>query len=190
MKKNKFPASAFILTGGKSERFGSPKWRAKINGEFVLDRIWKSCKNFEHRYVIGKKKPPDMDKPFMCDKLEFEAPINGLYTALEHAKTDWLLLLACDLPLVNTDLFENLWNAQDEKDDAIVPYSNNKYQVTCAFYHKRVLPLILSEIQAGNYNLVKLLGKMNSSVIRFNDDIHFWNMNTMQDLKSIINYCT
>ena len=188
--KNKFPASAFILTGGKSERFGSPKWRAMINGEFVLERIWKSCKNFEHRYVIGKKKPADMDKPFISDKLELEAPINGLYTALEHSKTDWSLLLACDLPLVDTDLFEKLWNAQDEKDDAIVPCSNNKYQVTCAFYHQRVLPLILSEIQAGNYNLVKLLGKMNSSVIRFDDDIHFWNMNTMQDLKSIINYCT
>ena len=82
MKKN-FPASAFILTGGNSKRFGSPKWRATINGEFVLERIWKSCKNFEHRYVIGKKKPADMDKPFISDKLEFVAPINGLYTALE-----------------------------------------------------------------------------------------------------------
>ena len=65
MQKNKFPASAFILIGGKSERFGSPKWRAKINGELVIDRLWKSSKNFEHRYVIGKKKPPDMDKPFI-----------------------------------------------------------------------------------------------------------------------------
>ena len=48
MKKNKFPASAFILMGGNSKRFGSPKWRATINGEFVLERIWKSCKNFEN----------------------------------------------------------------------------------------------------------------------------------------------
>ena len=39
MKNNKFPASAFILTGGKSKRFGSPKWRAVINGEFNLERI-------------------------------------------------------------------------------------------------------------------------------------------------------
>ena len=131
-----------------------------------------------------------MDKPFICDKLEFEAPINGLYTALEHTKTDWSLLLACDLPLVDADLFENLWNAQDEKDDAIVPYSNNKYQVTCAFYHKRVLPVILSAVQTRNYNLFKLLGKMNSSVIRLDNDIRFWNMNKKQDLKRIINYCT
>ena len=189
MQKNKFPASAFILTGGKSERFGSPKWRSKIKGKTVLDRVWDACKNFEHRNVVGKEKPANIDKPFICDKLEFEAPINGLYTALEHTKTDWLLLLACDLPLVDADLFEILWNAKDEKVDVIVPYSNNKHQVTCAFYHQRVLPLILSEIQAGNYNLVKLLGKMNSSVIRFDDDIHFWNMNTKQDLKNIINYC-
>ena len=190
MKKNKFPASAFILTGGKSERFGSPKWRSKIKGKTVLDRVWDACKNFEHRNVIGKEKPADIDKPFICDKLEFEAPINGLYTALEYAKTDWSLLLACDLPLVNTDLFENLWNAQDEKDAAIVPYSNNKHQVICAFYHKRILPVILSAVQTRNYNLVKLLGEMNSSVIRFDDDIRFCNMITKQDLKKIINYCS
>jgi len=92
--------------------------------------------------------------------------------------------------LVNTDLFENLWNAQDEKDGAIVPYSNNKHQVICAFYHKRILPVILSAVQTRNYNLVKLLGKMNLSVIRFDDYIRFWNMNIKQDLKKIINYCT
>ena len=82
------------------------------------------------------------------------------------------------------------WNTQDEEDDVIVPHSNNKHQVTCAFYHKRVLPVILSAVQTRNYNLVKLLGKLNSSVIRFDDDIRFWNMNTKQDLKSIINYCS
>ena len=91
---------------------------------------------------------------------------------------------------MDNDLLENLWNTQDEKDDVIVPYSNNKHQVTCAFYHKRVLPVILSAVQTRNYNLVKLLGKLNSSVIRFDDDIRFWNMNTKQDLKKIINYCT
>ena len=68
MQKNKFPASAFILTGGKSERFGSPKWRSKIKGKTVLDRVWDACRNFEHRYVIGKEKPADIDKPFICDK--------------------------------------------------------------------------------------------------------------------------
>ncbi|MBT6782697.1 MAG: NTP transferase domain-containing protein, partial [Candidatus Marinimicrobia bacterium] len=49
-------ATAFILIGGKSERFGSPKWKATISGQSVLDRIWNSCDSFEKRYVIGKEK--------------------------------------------------------------------------------------------------------------------------------------
>jgi len=190
MLKNKYPASTFILIGGKSERFGSPKWRTLIREESVLDRIWKACENFENRYVIGKTKPTDLDKPFICDKLKFEAPINGLYTALKYSKTDWLLLLACDLPLVDVNIFEYLWNFKTNDIDCIVPYSNHQYQVTCAFYHRRVLPIILSEIKANNYSLVKLLEKMNSAVIKFNDDIRFWNMNTTQDLKKINNFCT
>jgi molybdopterin-guanine dinucleotide biosynthesis protein A len=190
MIKKTISASAFILIGGQSERFGSPKWRAVIKGMTVLDRMWESCKNFEYRYVIGKDQPTDLDKPFIGDELVFQAPINGLYTALKHAKTDWVLLLSCDLPLADTDLFQDLWNAHDDRVDVIVPYSNNKHQMTCAFYHKQVLPLISSAIQTSDYSLFKLLKKINPVVIRFDDDIRFWNMNTEQDLQEIINYCT
>ena len=44
-------ATSFILIGGKSERFGSPKWKATISGQSVLDQIWNSCDSFEKRYV-------------------------------------------------------------------------------------------------------------------------------------------
>ncbi|MDP6339291.1 MAG: molybdenum cofactor guanylyltransferase [Candidatus Marinimicrobia bacterium] len=189
MNKNTISATAFILIGGKSKRFGLPKWEAKIHNQTVLDKIWNACDNFENRFIVGKDKPQEMDKPFISDTLKIQAPINGLYTALEHSKTDWVLLLSCDLPLADTDLFQDLWNAHDDRVDVIVPFSNNKHQMTCAFYHKQVLPLISSAIQTSDYSLFKLLKKINPAVVRFDDDIRFWNMNTEQDLQSIITYC-
>ena len=47
-------ASAFILIGGNSKRFGTTKWQAMINGKTVLERMWKSCDKFQERYLIGK----------------------------------------------------------------------------------------------------------------------------------------
>ncbi len=82
-------ATSFILIGGKSERFGSPKWKATISGQSVLDRIWNSCDSFEKRYVIGKEKPDSISYPFIKDELDIQAPINGLYTAFNNAKTDF-----------------------------------------------------------------------------------------------------
>jgi len=80
-KLSKIPATAFILIGGKSKRFGSLKWQTTLNGKTILERIWDACDGIGNRYVIGKKKPDSISYPFIKDELEINAPINGLYTA-------------------------------------------------------------------------------------------------------------
>ena len=190
MTKKIIQATAFILIGGKSERFGRPKWRVVIDDKIILDRIWKSCEHFRYRYVIGKSQPNRLDKPFLSDKLKFQAPINGLYTALNYANTDWVMLLSCDLPLIDAEIFIKLWETKDKTMDAIIPFANNRHQVTCAFYHKRVIPNVLTAIQANDYSLYKLLDNLNSTDVIFNDDIRFWNMNTEQDFQDIVNSIT
>ncbi len=178
-------ATAFILIGGKSERFGSPKWKATISGQSVLDRIWNSCDSFEKRYVIGKEKPDSIFYQFFKDELDIHAPINGLYTALKNTNTDWILLLSCDLPLIEPVIFEKLWESRSENCDAIVSISNDKIQVTCGFYHKRIFPTLDSEIQRENFSLFKLLEKLNTAYVKFGEDDRFLNMNTPEDHEAI-----
>ena len=184
------PAKAFILIGGKSKRFGSPKWKVVIDGKTVLDRIWGSCTEFENRFVVGKEKHADLNKPFIQDELKLNAPINGLYTALKNTKTDWNLLLSCDLPLVESDIFLKLWESRNEKCDAVIPIANGKMQVTCGFYHKLILSTMEHEIQKGNYSLFKLLEKLNPTFVEFGNDERFWNMNTKKDYGKILQYIT
>ena len=178
-------ATSFILIGGKSERFGSPKWKATISGQSVLDRIWNSCDSFEKRYVIGKEKPDSISYPFIKDELDIQAPINGLYTAFNNAKTDWILLLSCDLPLIDSKVFIKLLELKNENCDAAIPIANDKMQVTCGFYHKRILPTLDSEIQRENFSLFKLLEKLNTAYVKFGEDDRFLNMNTPEDHEAI-----
>ncbi len=188
MNKNTISATAFILIGGKSERFGSPKWKAKINGKSVLDIVWDACNYFENRIIIGKEKPDIFDRPFIQDTLKINAPINGLYTALNNAKTDWILLLSCDLPLIDFQIINLLGRHLDKEVDAIVPKANGKTQVTCGYYNKRILPFVEKEIQKDNYSLFKLVQIINSVNIDFGEDLRFWNMNTKDDMTDILNY--
>ncbi len=181
-------ASAFILIGGKSERFGSPKWQTVIDGKSILDHTWNMCSDFEHRLVIGKNKPKDFKKPFIHDELKIQAPINGLYTALKHTKTDWILLVSCDLPLIDANVFETLWDARTENVDAVIPIANDRHQVTCAFYHKNLLPILESALQNKDYSLYSFVEKLNSIKIEFGGDKRFWNMNTQDDLAEILTY--
>lgn len=184
----KIPISAFILIGGKSERFGSEKWRANINGKSVLDRIWDACMHFEERVVIGKEKPKNFKKPFICDQLEIQAPINGLYTAIQYSQHDWIQLVSCDIPLIEADVFQMLWNSNAQESDIVIPFSNNRYQVTCALYHKRTLNYLESAINENDFSLLSLIKNLKITKVNFNSDKRFWNMNTKKNLGEISNY--
>ena len=181
-------ASAFILIGGKSDRFGSHKWQSIIAGKSVFDHIWDACSGFEHRFVIGKKKPNNLVKPFIFDELEIQAPINGLYTALKHSKTDWILLLSCDLPLIDADVFQTLWDTRTKEADAVIPVAYDRNQGTSALYHKRILPHLESTFQHADHSLYSLTEKLNSIKVEFRDDKRFWNMNTKKDFVEISNF--
>ena len=184
----KIPISEFILIGGKSERFGSEKWRANINGKSFLDRIWDACMHFEERIVIGKKNPKDFKKPFIYDQLEIQAPINGLYTAMQHTDHDWIQLVSCDLPLIEADVFQILWNTKTQESDAVIPLTNNQHQVTCALYHSRILNYLKSAIDKNDFSLLSLIKNLQITKINFNSDKRFWNMNTKKNLVEISNY--
>ena len=181
----KIPATATILIGGESKRFGSPKWEAIIDGIKLIDRTWDSCEMFENRFVVGKEKPDSISYSFIKDELDLQAPINGIYTALKYSKTDWVFLLSCDLPLIDSKVFEKLWESKSENCDAVVPFSNDKIQVTCGFYHKRILSTLESEIEKKNYSIFKLLEKLNTAYVKFGKDDRFLNMNTPEDHDAI-----
>lgn len=179
-------ATAFILIGGKSQRFGSPKWQAVVNGQTVLDRIWGACDIFEYRYIVGKEKPQGMGEPFIKDRLDINAPINGLYTALKNTDTDWILLLSCDLPLIDSSIFQKLWLSKTNDIDAIVPLANNRKQVTCALFNKKILSYVEHVIHRSKFGLFSLLKELETIEINFNDDKRFWNMNTQKDYREIV----
>ena len=183
-KPTKIPATAYIFIGGESKRFGSLKWQTTINGQTILDRIWDACDGIGNRYVIGKKKLDSISYPFIKDELEINAPINGLYTALKYSKTDWILLLSCDLPLIDSRVFNKLWDSKSENCDIVIPVSNDKIQVTCGFYQKRIFTKLESEIQNGNYSLFKLVEKLNPYYINFGNNQSFLNMNTKKDMRA------
>jgi molybdopterin-guanine dinucleotide biosynthesis protein A len=177
------PATACILIGGESSRFGSPKWRAMIGGTTILDRLWMECERFEHRYVIGKEKPQGLDKPFVSDTLDIKAPINGLHTSLENAETDWILLLSCDLPLITKDILVDLWDQTDSKKNIIVPKVRERLEPTCALYHKRILDLCNTRIEKNKLGLQALIRSIKSHSVDLTErSDQFMNMNTKSDM--------
>ena len=179
--------NAFILIGGESKRFGSPKWEAIIDGIKLIDRTWNLCDIFENRFVVGKEKPNAISYPFIEDELDIQSPINGIYSALNHSKSDWNFIISCDLPLMTNEIIQSLWITGNHKTDALVPMVKNYLQPTCGFYHKRILKLILQQIKTDDLSLHGLLNSINTETVNLDlNEKEFTNMNTAADYDGLL----
>lgn len=172
--------------GGKNTRFGSEKWKAKLGSQIVLDSIWNACSIFKERKLIGKKKPEQINKTFITDIYNYHAPIVGLHTALINSKTNWTLVLSCDLPLINEECLKFIWNSKIKKIDAVVPIVRGQVQPLCSLYNKAILNNLNDHIKRQNFSLYKFLKSINTQFINMDHyERSFFNMNTQDDLKKI-----
>lgn len=179
-------ATACILIGGKSKRFGSTKWKAKLGSKSVIEHIWSASSEFKFQYLVGKTKPKNIKEMFIEDLFDFQAPIIGLVSSIKSSKTDWILLLSCDLPLIDKDSLRAIWNSSREKYDAVIPIVNGYRQPLCGLYHKRIKKKLDMYIAKKNLSLNFFLESINCNFICISDNEQtFINMNTKEDFEKV-----
>ena len=186
-KSTKIPISAFILIGGQSKRFGYPKWKSKVGGKTLLNHIYNMCSLFDNIFIIGKEKPEGFNKPFIKDEFDFQAPINGIFTALKKTNSDWNFVISIDLPLMKSSIIKEIWELGNKSKNAIIPRVDDYLQPICSFYHKRILSQILNQIESNELSLNGLISSVETNYIDMdNYKKEFLNMNTQKEYNKII----
>ncbi|HEX2617972.1 MAG TPA: molybdenum cofactor guanylyltransferase, partial [Flavobacteriales bacterium] len=99
-----------VLAGGKSTRMGQDKALLEVNGKpllvHALDRL---RPHVQELLLIGDpRKYGKLHAACIADDLQDLGPLGGIVTAMNHAKHDKLLVLACDVPGVNDALLHQL----------------------------------------------------------------------------------
>jgi len=188
-KSTKIPVSAFILIGGQSKRFGYPKWKSKIGETTLLNHIYNMCSLFDNIFIVGKEKPEGFNKPFLKDEFDFQAPINGIFTALKKTNSDWNFVISIDLPLMKSSIIKEIWGLGNKSKNAIIPRVGGYLQPICSFYHKRILSQILNQIENNELSLNGLINSVETNYIDMdNYKKEFLNMNTQKEYNKIINF--
>ena len=184
-------ASAYILIGGQSQRFGSQKWKVQIDGKPVLDHLWEKCSDFGSRWVVGKDQPFELDKPFIADKLILRAPFNGLYTALHHTQSEWNLILSCDLPLMTATVIKQLWQKKHNNSNGVIPKTSKGLEPLAGFYNRRLMSLLSSKLKNEDFSLQSLIENENFTIVTMDSDKDaFFNMNTPDDYETVVSLKT
>lgn len=92
--------------------------------------------NVEHIALIGRwiveERPP---APVVADAIEDAGSLGGIYTALLVAPTDGALVLAGDMPFIETPLIEAIFQRRHDG-DAVIPTTADGSHPLCAWYRR------------------------------------------------------
>ena len=188
MSFDKNPITGVVLAGGESSRMGQDKSQMLISEQQLIEFSLNALKPFCQELIISSNNEVHKSYGFktISDKQNKTGPISGIQSALENAKTDYIIILPCDSPMVKQAFIKFLISKIDTKVDAIVPKYQNHLEPLFAIYHKRILPIVNQQIAKQDYRLTNLLKLIQTETFEVLDRTCFVNINTQEDYKKHI----
>ena len=157
--------TAVILTGGESKRMGVDKASVVLSGKSLLEHVLAQLEPlFSDMLISVREKRPDIAYPQVVDGSESRGPMVGIKAALEVVKTDWVFVIACDMPLISTGLIQHLAGLRSEF-DAVVPFAFDRPQPLFGFYNKTCLPLVEARMKQGQRSMIRLLDDLDTFLL-------------------------
>ena len=188
--------STIILAGGKSSRMGTDKALININGVPLLTRICNaalSCNSPVYIVTPWPEKYQDI-LPKNCiiipESHHNNGPLWGFYYGLKSIpSSEWVLLLACDLPHLNSTVLQS-WilqlNHVDQGAIALLPSHSKGWHPLCGFYRYNCFSLLEKFIKNGDKSFQKWLQKYHVQELQVHDQKVLFNCNTPEDLAEIV----
>ena len=187
--------TGIVLAGGMSSRLGRNKALEPVGGRSLILRVLDRLSTVTDRAVAvvnDARRAAELGLPSWVRPVVDEYPgtgsLGGIYTGLANADTDWGVVVACDMPFLNTGLL-TLMLSKRQGSDVVVPVLDGRPEPTHAAYSRVCLPHIRRRLEAGE---LKITGFFESVRVRYLDQpevealdpglLSFFNVNTQTDL--------
>jgi molybdopterin-guanine dinucleotide biosynthesis protein A len=140
--------TGYVLAGGKSSRMQTDKAFLEINGETFLasaEQILGKAGANPVKIVLNKSQTNFIERlpdrvPHIFDIYDNRGALGGIHAALHDCRSEWMIILAVDLPLVTSEAIEDLAQVACSSKDfaAVVPtQSDGRPQPLCAVYRTK-----------------------------------------------------
>lgn len=139
-----------LLAGGKSRRMGQDKRFLLLGAETLYARSLAVLRSLFERVVVVIAQDSaaiESDVPVVRDLIPDCGSLGGLYTGLKQADTQWVFVVACDMPFLNPATIRHFTELKREA-DVVMAKLQNGFHPMHALYHRNCLPIIENLIQA------------------------------------------
>jgi molybdopterin-guanine dinucleotide biosynthesis protein A len=180
---------AFILAGGASSRMGTDKSQLRLDQQTFTERIAETLLHLTDSVSLVGHTVNESSIRSVPDVYPKWGALGGLHAALTACKSDWAIVVACDLPFVTPELFSHLASLRLDH-DAVVPIQpDGRAQPLAAFYRIDPCRQRATElIDAGRRRPLDLLEMVNTRWAPFAEisnltqaERFFVNINTPED---------
>jgi len=152
----KLKATGVLLAGGKSSRMKKDKAFLELDGKPLVEGSLSVLQTVFSEVLISSNKP-DLyacyTLPIIKDETPGQGPLEGLLQGLNAANNEWVFFAACDMPFLNAGVILYLSTLLLNY-DAVVPRLQSGIHPLHAFYHKRCLPAIKNNLEAGRLKII------------------------------------
>jgi len=179
--------TAGILAGGAGRRAGGQdkgwiEWQGQALIEQVITRIEPQVKsilisanrNLERYETLGYPVITDTDSTL-------KGPLAGIQKLLSHCKTEWLVIVPCDMPELPANIVGRLWANLGDNAQPVVASVANRAQYCCVLLHRTLAASAATQLANQQYRLGDWLRAQNMIEVAFDDQPEaFKNMNSFE----------
>lgn len=181
--------TVFILCGGKSSGIQSEKGLVLFKNKPFIEHIIQAIlpitddiklitNSKEYDYLLYQKIP---------DIVAEKGPLGRIYTALTNTKTEFNLILSCDIPLISTELLSELISKHNTEAEITVFASESRMHPLIGIYSKKLLPAVKSAIDKDDLKMMNLIANIPHQIISIEESekFHLTNINSADELNDL-----
>ena len=172
--------AGFVLVGGRSLRMGSDKARLPIGSRFLVEDIAEKLSRVTSSVALVGE--PDKYRDLLLDCLPDHrlglGPLAGIETAILCRRGELNLVVACDIPGIESAWLEDLVaTAQKKPGTSVVSCDQlDQVQPLLAIYHSSSLAEIQDALRHRRLRLLDLISRLRPAYVPIRGAIH--NVNT------------
>lgn len=174
MSSQQPPPDGLILCGGQGRRVGGAdkgllRWNNSAAITVAVSKLQPLC----GQLLVSANRNLDVYRTLQPHRViqdlrpDFRGPLAGLEAAAAQMQTDRLLVVPCDLPLLDPQVLERLLAVLDGEPtlDAVYARGGEEVQYLCAALRRRAMQQLSAELDSGNYAVRKWYEKINSQPV-------------------------
>ncbi len=182
------------MAGGKSRRLGTDKSLLRVDGEWITARVVRLLAELcDDLLIVSNEVGRFATLPVRVvpDVQPGLGPLVGILSGLQAMRHEQGIFVACDMPLLNTNLLRHMM-ARAVGCDLVLPRIGNKIEPLHAIYSRACIPAIEALLAAGELRIAGLLPRVRICYMEQQeleeidpDHLSFFNVNTPADLDAL-----